>query len=308
MKLEHFGFYNVFATAFTADFDAFVGLENFESLTLIHEEDPIEKCNTIFVDSTWELRTHRPFKKLRKYRGDPISIHHARSFSRHKGLVEIYFVGLQQRSPSKRPSAVASPASPSLANTSGGDATSKSTPRSKSDLGSLPSEYLATIQSCHGETMKRLLLHDTWLLEPSTVCTMLKQLPNLEQLGVALADKSPEAMRAIMPNAPKLWVYRALMDRTGELQQTIQNADPEMVTLLIAYEFWRPEYKNLKIMSNGCQVYRLGGIGRHPNGKFSGRPDQMGANGTRFLRHVERCSFDEVKHIEIFGMDTVSII
>lgn len=93
-----------------------------------------------------------------------------------------------------------------------------------------------------------------------------------------------------------------------EFAETVASMDPEMHAFVMATEFWRPEYKNLKYIGLGDKlVYKLGGVMFPPKGATpipNGQENSMNAKRAGPVRKIELVDRESVKWIDIWGLDT----
>ena len=109
---------------------------------------------------------------------------------------------------------------------------------------------------------------------------------------------------------PKLWAIRMLIRPNSDFADKIDSMEvDDMHTFAIATEFWKPEYKNLRYLGIGDRiVFKLGGVWFPPKGKDkipAGQENSMNAKRAGPIRRVEQVSRESVKHIEIWGMDSM---
>ncbi|KAF2759131.1 hypothetical protein EJ05DRAFT_485199 [Pseudovirgaria hyperparasitica] len=293
LPLKRLGFHNFFAAATGPEFHEIVDFLFLECINILNVKSTRDH-STVFTDDTWRKKSMKGTpSNLKSYRGDVLDKPHALMLAKCYKMEELIFVNTSRYYGTDGTSS--SNGTPSTPNSADPE-----TPRllrpSPFELVHVASDYLAAIHTAHTHSLKRLLLSDQWLLEPTVVRKLVKACPNLEQLGVALADNSPESARIFIPDAPKVWAYRALIKPNSELQEKMHGMDPQDLEILVSYEFWRPEYRNLKFLGMGCTPYKLGSVGKHPNG--SGK----------FLRHCESLTWAQVSHIEIWGMDNTGFL
>ncbi|KAF2817204.1 uncharacterized protein BDZ99DRAFT_373361 [Mytilinidion resinicola] len=295
MKLKRLSLYNMY-TRNGGDFDDCISHESLEEVTFLNcmgSGDPM----TVFLDDTW--RINRPDKvpvNLKTMRGDLVDEAHTLFMARFEGLERIYHVSQKRSARSKSNSVATTPATPSPSS-----ASPASTPLNH-DTVHLASDYLAAIQTHHGRTIRHLLLSDRWALSADVISQLARSCPNLEQLGIAIREPSPEAMRLVVSYAPKLFALRMLVRPGSELADKLDSMDPEMHQLAMGTEMWRPEYANLRYVGFGDLVFELGAT--ISMGKKRAKPD----GDVRFMRVVKLVSRDVVRHIEIWERDSFEML
>ena len=244
-------------------------------------------------------------------------------------------------SKSTDPSAVPSPTTPSTHTPSGsGNTPFDTTPLSELQCRGLAGDYLAAIQSNH-RTMRHLLLSDHWQLSAETIFKLCQSCPDLEQLAFSSNVPPLDSLHEILKLVPKLWAIRILIRHTSELAETMNSMDAEMHEFALSMELWKPAYRNLRYLSMGDGfIYRLGEV-RFPAGIGAGAGGRDGVGGRggggrgrdardaarterereklmqafmheksmsarRFgpMRVMKRVTLEEVRWIEIWGMDS----
>jgi hypothetical protein len=111
-----------------------------------------------------------------------------------------------------------------------------------------------------------------------------------------------------MALVPKLWAIRMLVRPGSEFADMVASMDPDMHAFVMATEFWRPEYRNLKFVGLGHKLaYKLGGV-VFPKKKTANVPEgqgnSMNARRAGPMRSVEIVGREVLDKIEIWGMDT----
>ena len=252
---------------------------------------------TIFVDETWkDIPEGKYFQNFKRTRTSEISEGHTRILSSFSGLEELYLVG--EKSPNVSGHGIKSPVTD----------TPRSTPSSFSSPGSrtleqansaLCKQYLQVLFTHHGHSLKKLLLHDSWALSGDQISDVVSSCPNLEELGLGLSDNEPSAMRILAPFLKNARVIRILsnswleksMITDSELQEHISTDLPEPL-------LWKlPPTTKLEWSGVGDRVFRIG------------KPVQVLDEDGRleWKREVWRATLDDVKHIDIWKMDSLEI-
>ncbi|KAF2087242.1 hypothetical protein K490DRAFT_73674 [Saccharata proteae CBS 121410] len=293
LKLKGLAMYNLF-TRNNIDFETLVEIEGLEQVTFINCNT--QESTTVFVDDTWRMMIPKVSpKKLRVMRGDTLDSAQARIMPRLKGLECLYLVNNKRKS--SRPASIngfspalgVPPASPS-----------PDSPLSRENA-AVAADYLAAITTNLGSTLRHLLLSDQWHLSKDILTKLARACPNLEQLGVALEEKSPECMRGIMIHLPKLWALRILVRAPRHEIELMESISNDLHETVIGFELSRPEWKNLRWLGLGNMVFRCGGLQEGPSGL-----DLDGNGGERgdLLRVVRRVEVPMTELPEIWAMDT----
>lgn len=255
-------------------------------------------------DGLWKgILEEKCFKNVRSVRCSEVSEQHVAFLSSVVGLEELYLIGDKtsantslnehldghMESPNDE---IGSPRSTSTCHSS------LARPAEQIDA-ALCKQYLRALFTCHGQTIKRLLLHDTWAISGDQLSELVSFCPNLDQLGLGISEEEPQALRFLGPCLKKLRCVR-LLDNPG-LQKAMRN-EPVMVEMLLpeASEplLWKVSHTSrLEWVGFGDSVFRIG------------KAVQLSdANGrTEWRREVWRARADHVKHIDIWRWDCMEI-
>jgi hypothetical protein len=297
----------------------FIG-DGFEYITDVNSQEEITILNsmgssdpmTVFLDDAWRLSNTRPVPlHLKMFRTEQVDKDQAVMLSKFTGLERLYLISRRGRGASKSSSSVATPTTPSVASPimSNGTTGASGTPKvTEIQCRSIGSEYLAVIQSHHG-TMRHLLLSDHWLISDDALYKLCQSCPNLEQLGFRCNITPLQSLRQIVSLVPKLWAVRMLVRPGTEFADMIASMDPEMHAFVMATEFWRPEYRNIKYIGLGDRlIYKLGGVVFPPKNAPAippGQENSLNAKRAGPMRRIELVDRESINFIEIWGMDTM---
>lgn len=311
LPIKRLAIHNLYTRFMGDESENVININCQEEVTLFNSmgsSDPM----TVFVDDAWRVKSNtRPMpRNLKMFRTDHADKELAFGFTRFNGLERLYLVSKRTKEVSNATSTVASPSTP-LAATPGfanGTASLHNTPNpTERQCRSIGSEYLAVIQS-HHRGMRHLLLSDQWQVSDTALFKLCQSCPNLEQLGFSCIVPPLESLRQIVSLTPKLWALRMLVRPGSEFAETIATMDPEMHGFVLATEFWRPEYKNLKYIGFGDKiVFKLGRVVFPPKSAPSipeGQENSLNAKRAGPIRKIEIVSRESVKWIEIWGLDT----
>jgi hypothetical protein len=311
IPIKRLGIYNLYTRFIGDGFDKVIDPTHQEEITIFNcmgSSDPM----TVFLDDGWRVMSNRPISPhLKLFRTDHRDKDTAVMLSKFTGLERFYIVSRRGKDSSKSNSSVATPTTPSAANTgaTNGASSAFATPvPSDGQSQGIGSEYLAVIQSCH-HTMRHLLLSEHWLIPDAALFKLCQSCPDLEQLGFRCGIPPLESLREIVKLVPKLWAIRMLLRAGTEFAETVANMDPEMHTFVMATEFWKPEYRNVKYIGLGDKlIYKLGDVVFPPKNarNTTQTPDNsMNARRAGPFRKMELVSRESVNWIEIWGMDTM---
>ncbi|KAH7380522.1 hypothetical protein DE146DRAFT_302464 [Phaeosphaeria sp. MPI-PUGE-AT-0046c] len=310
LRLKRLGIYNLYTRFMGAGFENVIDHERQEEVTVFNSmgsSDPI----TVFVDDAWRVNNASPIPPNLKFlRTDDVDREQAIRFRKFSGLERLFLVSRPPKGRSKSNSSAATPTTPSTATPGAGNGTTSAfaTPTPTESLcRNIGGEYLAVIQSNH-RTMRHLLLSDQWLISDEALYKLCQSCPNLEQLGFRCAITPLESLRQIVKLVPKLWAIRMLVRPGTEFAETVASMDPEMHAFVMATEFWRPEYRNVKYVGLGDKlVYKLGGVIFPPKNAPpvpNGQENSMNAKRAGPVRKIELMTREKVNWIDIWGLDT----
>jgi hypothetical protein len=311
LPLKRSAFYNLFTRWYDNGLDEIVDPNTSEEMTIINCMGSSNSM-TVFLDDTWRTRAHQPVPpNLKMVRLDLANKEGASMLRGFQGLERLYLINKRTKPGSRPESDATTPATPviSTPNISSGSVSVNDTPNVDDvERRSIGGEYLAIIQS-HHQTMRHLLLIDLWQLSTNTVVQLCRSCPDLEQLAFNSAAPGLESLREVVAAAPKLRALRLLVRPGSELGEAIDSMDPEMHQFAFATEMWRPEYRNLKYVGLGDElVWKLEGVVFPPKSAastFEGGDNSLNAKKAGPRRIFRRVSRASVKHVEIWGMDTI---
>ena len=297
LSVKSWGMKNLFARK-EAQIDSIMDFSVVESLTTINCMDPHEP-GTIFVDRTWMLSPKdEKFDRLKKIRIDRLDERRAEPLTVFENLEEIYLINRNPKTESQAApkgsiatiNGVSAPASPNTPLTP----VNSDLPK---QLISIGSEYLAAISSRHGKTLKKLLLSDRWSLSAEVLKNLLMECPHVEQLGVAV-DKDWAPLEDLQEVSPNLKALRILMRQDSPLWQTMKDIDIETHCFGIGIKTASPEFDNFTWFGIGDWYFHLGDIRQVKDAK---------TGAWRKVRVVTQVDWDTIKHVEIWGEDTLDL-
>jgi len=314
LHIKRFAMYNLYTRFLGEDPEEIFAPEAQEEVTVFNSmgsSDPM----TVFLDDAWRVNSQRRpvTQNLKMFRTDHVERDMVAGFAKFSGLERLYLVSKRAKgSPvTGTTSAVASPDTPSTTN-------GTSTPKKKDDEHrTLGSDFLAVIQH-HHRSMRHLLLSPRWQISDTALFKLCQSLPHLEQLGFACIVPPLESLRQILALTPKLWALRVLVPPDSSFAQHVDSGDPEMHAFVMATEFWRDEYRNLKYIGMGERlVWRLGDVVWPKRGRVGACGSWEGGDGVGMeegnsmnarrkgpVRRMEVVSRESVGWIEIWGLDS----
>ncbi|KAF2475156.1 uncharacterized protein BDR25DRAFT_213858 [Lindgomyces ingoldianus] len=297
--------YNLYARNTGEGFENCLDASSGEEITVINcmgSSDPM----TVFLDDTWRVNSnHKIPERLKMMRGDIVDKEHVTMLAKFHGLERLYL--LSRRKTSRGSSTAATPTTPSVSTPSNCTSTNGA-PFTEHQCKSLAGDYLAIIASNH-RTMRHLLLLDNWQLSDGALLKLCQSCPDLEQLGFSSGVPPLGFLRQCLSLVPKLWALRVLIRPGSDLAEKLDSIEFEMHQFALATELWRPEYKNLRYFGLGDKyTFKLGGVVFPPKGSQANIPDgqanSMNARKMGPIRVMRRIEREDVKHVEIWCMDS----
>ncbi|KAK8187648.1 hypothetical protein BKA81DRAFT_372684 [Phyllosticta paracitricarpa] len=293
LHLKKFALVNLYTRADSLDMESIISVETLEHMVFINCQT--DEAMTVFVDDTWRLFTpkHVP-KNLKSMRGDSIDRTSLSMLGRMKKIETLITVSTRrrqqlQRSPSttsnsaafspangignqshvytsngphefKISNPTASPRTPEINPPTG--STTAPSPRVGRENAALAADYLASITRDVGGTLRHLLLSDQWLLTTSSLASLLRACPNLEQLGVAMEDKNPGAVRGSLHHVPKLFALRLLMQGPSNVpgMDALDAAAGVLGERILSLELRRKEWDGVRWLGIADTVFECGGL------------------------------------------------
>ncbi|KAI9799890.1 MAG: hypothetical protein M1833_003812 [Piccolia ochrophora] len=295
LPLQTLGIQNLYA-AVHENFDAFIDPDTLEGATMINTfGSEGSSPETHFFDQSWNMRPQKAAAtKLKFMRGDGMSRTHRQCIARTKGLKEIYMIsGAHSSGNGASPAnAKALPVAPD-------------TPDSGHDqpLIALGRDYIDGICVNHGQTLKRLLLSDQWKLGQAELAQLVRRCPNLEQLGLGVAEGNLDLFGLLVPFLPKLMALRILdSDKENEgIRQLIAEMDGKIQPKRTHCEWRKDEFKSLRFVGLQDRIIKVGD---------SMQSDELDSSCEMpvELTSVNWVTRDAVKHIEIWAMDCMDLL
>ncbi|KAL9625976.1 MAG: hypothetical protein Q9204_007682, partial [Flavoplaca sp. TL-2023a] len=170
-----------------------------EEITVINSTGALGDAGAAaFIDSPLR-RTGPTFPSLKLLRGDKISRDLQHLLANTTGLEKLYLIGDKRGTNYDSPTTY--PRSPS---------SNGSSPLSDLHSSSLRDDTIEAIAQNHGQTLRHLLLPPQWRLTSDNVALIVRNCPNLEQLGLGAEFDRFMSMRLLMPFLPKITAIRVL--------------------------------------------------------------------------------------------------
>lgn len=269
-----------------------------EEITFINSvggaaDDP----GTAFFDRSWRPQSDE-LPSLKMLRTNTIGRRQTEFLRSLKGLERIYLLGPQKSSREH--------------NRAGGGSESSSTPFPNSPVSStnspsndyttqnLKDEYLEAITKNHGKTLRHLLLMPQWRLSSDDIALIVRQCPNLEQLGIGVEYANFMNLRLLAPFLSKLTAIRLLdnPDDKAFADKMKELADDGSHEQKIGSETKNQDWK-IKWMEIGDSLFEVGKIEQ----QFGPEDGPKGV----WRRPVWRRPLEAAKHLGIFEMDSEDV-
>lgn len=221
-----------------------------------------------FYDDTWKDIPLHIKSHLKKSRTNEPADQHVALISRWTGLEYFYMVN-------SRASRNYDPESPQ-----------PFTPaESPPHHGTLGKDYVYALTRYHGSTLRHLLMSDQWLLDDEDIGEIVRHCPNLEQLAFAASSPGLGSLHLLIPSLSRLQSVRFIGT------EAVRNE--EFALDRLNHRLGKTGAKSLRYVGLGDRVMKLGGSFQDPHGNWT--------------TDVKEVQFDDVKHVEIWGLDNLDI-
>lgn len=202
MPLKHIAYRNLF-THNTGGCSEIFDFSKLEGITSVESMDGLgDEGESGFLDPTYRNDDAKEISALRMLRIDRVSKRQAAFLNSFTGLEKVYFVG-PQKPARNNPNGLSTPLSNS-------PASSVSNNSSDCTIASLKDQYIEVLTRVHGSTLRHLLLMPQWRLDSDDIAKIVRNCPNLEQLGIGVEFKQFENLRLLVPFLPSLTALRLL--------------------------------------------------------------------------------------------------
>ncbi|KAL8832451.1 MAG: hypothetical protein Q9191_000271 [Dirinaria sp. TL-2023a] len=242
-----------------------------------------------FLDPTWRPEAPTGIGSLRMLRIDKVSKRQAAFLNSITGLEKVYLIGAHQ-SEKDEAGGMSTPVTNS-------PASSTSTTSGDCNMSSLKDEYVDVLTRNHGSTLRHLLLMPQWRFGSDDIAKIVKNCPNLEQLGIGVELKQFDNLRLLVPFLPRLTALRLLANP----------ADPSFAEKMKELDVSGIHEENIGSQSLNQEFSPLKWIELADIVFYIGRTESYVDSGGRRLyrKHVTRKSREDVNHIAIWSMDSL---
>ena len=270
-------------------------------ITLINSNtgDGDEAAN-VFIDNRWRIGgfPKHDLPELKMLRIDKVSKLQCEFLGSFSGLERLYFIGRHQHI--KNLSNSASPRISNAAPLPNSPSSSSTSSPSASETFGLKDDYLETIVKNHGSTLRHLLLVPQWRLTADNIALIIRNCPNLEQLGLGVEFIELRNLRLLIPFLPNLRAIR-LLDNPDDRSfgDKVREHDDGTHEREIGNETLNGERHTIKYIELAGLVFEVG--------RVKLQEPVVGNEKKKFRRDVWKRSSDLVRDIEIWRMDTLEI-
>ena len=184
-----------------------------EEVTVLNSTDGLgDDPGTAFVDqqNNWRHTDKASPSHLKMLRVDKVSRQQCTFIESIKGLEKLYLIGPQP--PQGRRLKSTTPNGGAILPDSPASSHSSSSPSSADNpnVTTLKDDYIDAITKHHGPTLKHLLLLPQWRLTDDDIALIVRQCPNLEQLGIGAEYANFQNLRLLVPFLKNLTAIRIL--------------------------------------------------------------------------------------------------
>ena len=250
---------------------------------------------TVFMDSGWRKPDERIPTQLKLLRVDKISRQQCELLAHLNSLEKLYLIGPHIKSRGGGPQSNGTtplPRSP---------ASSTSSPSSTDNNAmALKDEYIETITKYHGRTLKHLLLLPQWRLTDDDIALIVRQCPNLEQLGIGADFSNFRHLRLLVPFLTNLTSLRLLSspDDPTFVNQMREMDEQGMHEKKIGEETVNSQWSKLRFIEIGGEdlIFEVGKrVACEEGGK------------TVWRRPVRKRGVEAVRDVDIWRLDSLEI-
>lgn len=249
--------------------------------------------SSAFVDvHYWRKKDGGPPSSLKMLRTDKVSREQCSFLETFTGLEKLYFIGPQPLPGHKVKGTTPNGETP-LPN-SPASSQSSSSPRNTDgpNVMALKDDYIKAITKNHGPTLKHLLLLPQWRLTDDDMALIVRQCPNLEQLGIRADYSSFQHLRLLAPFLSNLTAIRILSspDDPNFMERMREMDERGVHEIKISEETAKFSWSKLQYMELGGDdlIFK---IGNQDGGKAG------------WKKIVKKKAREEVKDVAIWALD-----
>ncbi|KAL8783438.1 MAG: hypothetical protein Q9213_004638 [Squamulea squamosa] len=242
-----------------------------------------------FVDSPMRKQIGPAMPSLKSLRGDKISQELQLFLANTRGLEKLYIIGDKKAARHDSPNTF--PRTP---------ASNGSSPPSDLHSDTLRDDMIEAIAQNHGQTLRHLLLPPQWRLTSDNIALIIRNCPNLTQLGIGAEFELFTNMRLLMPFLPHLVAIRVLDNPdSSEFRDKMHELDDGRHEKHIGNATSAREWSKIRWMELADLVFEAGRT------ELMDDPENPGKMSYR--RKVWKRDQEAVKDIEIWKMDSLDV-
>ena len=312
IPLKSIAVQNFFAYHGSSDCAQAINTSTVQELTYLNSTNGIDdEGGTAFMDGSYSKLDEILPTQLKLLRTDKVSHLQCEFLAQINGLEKLYIVGPQgrgrQNGKDQSNGAPTLPYSP---------ASNGSSPKSvdNNHMAALKDEYIDAITRQHGSTLKHLLLPPQWRLKEDDIALIVRQCPNLEQLGVGVDYTNFSHLRLLVPFLAKLTTIRLLGNpEDSSFVHKMRELDGSgLHEQKIGEETLNREWSRLRYMEIGAEdmIFELGPLERkeHQENTIAHEISNGRAKSKAgWRRPVKKRTLESVQHIDIWRMDSLDI-
>ena len=246
---------------------------------------------TAFVDRhNWRPTEDDPPSNLKMLRVDKVSPQQCMFIEHVKGLEKLYLIGPQSAQGRRFKGTTPNGGTP-LPNSPASSYSSPSSTDNPSVM-ALKDDYIEAITKYHGRTLKQLLLLPQWRLTNDDIALIVRQCPNIEQLGIGAEFSNFQHLRLLVPFLKNLMALRILSspDDSTFVNKMRDMDDRGMHEKRLSEETARWNLSKLRYMELGGEDL-IFEIGKQEGGKAG------------WKKVVKKKAWEEVRDVAIWALD-----
>lgn len=258
---------------------------------------------TVFMDTDWRKPNTAEPIELKMLRMDKVSRQQCEFLTNIDNLERLYLIsphkGASHDCKVQSDAATTFPRSPPSSTCSPGSF-------DNDEIVALKEDYLEAIVKHHGRTLKHLLLLPQWRLTDDDIALIVRQCPNLEQMGLGVEFTNFKHLRLLLPFLSNLTVFR-LLGNPDDATFVNQMRDLDKFGLhedKIGEETVNNEWSRLRYMELGADdmIFEVGNriLIEEVNGEATfGKPV--------YRRAVKKTPWKAIHDIDIWKMDSMEL-
>ena len=246
---------------------------------------------TAFVDQhNWRKTDDDPTTNLKMLRVDKVSRQQCAFIENVDGLERLYLIGPQP--PQTRRFKGITPNGTPLPNSPASSLSSSPSSIDNPSVMALKEDYIEIITKKHGRSLKHLLLLPQWRLTDDDIALIVRNCPNIEQLGIGAEFSNFQHLRLLVPFLSKLTALRILSspDDSTFVNKMRDMDDRGMHEKRLSEETTRWNLSQLQYMEMGAEdlIFEIG---------------KKEKTRTGWRKVVKKKAWEEVRDVAIWAMD-----